>query len=372
MNVKFFLALLLFSFGTISCVSNNDDSTPKASYLLTLSADSLSFEATGGSASVKVAADREWGTHVSEKWLHVSPSTSTKRSTELVVSAETNPLTQDRKGKITIMSGTERAVIDVRQAGGEPDPNAPKGPKGYHLVWADEFNEGTELNASDWTHEVKGAGWVNNELQNYVDGSYNGRRVTEIKDGKLIITAFKNNGKVYSGRVYAHMHTGWTYGYFEARMKLLQGRGTWPAFWMMPVNNDYQTNPWPRCGEIDIMEEVGVVPNEVSSSIHCQAYNHVIGTQKTAKRNIGTAETAFHVYACEWTADYLRFYIDGVELMTFENDGKRNQKTWPFKVPFYPIFNLAWGGNWGGMRGVDESALPCQLEIDYLRVFQKK
>ena len=75
--------------------------------------------------------------------------------------------------------------------------------------------------------------------------------------------------KIYSGRVYAKVNTvGWEYGYFEARIMLPEGKGTWPAFWMMPVGNvDWNTNPWPMCGEIDIMEEVGVVPNEVSSSL---------------------------------------------------------------------------------------------------------
>lgn len=119
------------------------------------------------------------------------------------------------------------------------------------------------------------------------------------------------------------------------------------------------------------MEEVGVVPNEVSSSIHCNAYNHTIGTQKTEKKNIGTAETEFHVYACEWTEEYLRFFVDGTELMTFHNEGK-GKDTWPFTYAFYPILNLAWGGSWGGMNGVDESALPITMKIDYLRVFQKK
>lgn len=90
---------------------------------------------------------------------------------------------------------------------------------------------------------------------------------------------------------------------------------------MMPVNNNYSTNPWPGCGEIDIMEEVGVDANIVSSSIHCAAYNHTINTQKTASRNIGTAESEFHVYACEWTPDYLKFFVDGTELMTFKNEG---------------------------------------------------
>lgn len=152
---------------------------------------------------------------------------------------------------------------------------------------------------------------------------------------------------------------------------LPKGKGTWPAFWMMPVNNNYSTNPWPGCGEIDIMEEVGADPNIVSSSIHCAAYNHTINTQKTASRNIGTAESEYHIYACEWTPDYLKFFVDGTELMTFRNEGT-GKNVWPFTYNFYPILNLAWGGDWGGYKGLDESALPITMKVDYVRVFQKK
>ena len=81
-----------------------------------------------------------------------------------------------------------------------------------------------------------------------------------------------SDGKIYSGRVYAHESEGWQYGYIEARMMLPKGKGTWPAFWMMPCNVDWSKEGWPKCGEIDIMEEVGVVPNEVSSSLHAEGH----------------------------------------------------------------------------------------------------
>ena len=133
--------------------------------------------------------------------------------------------------------------IGKREAPVTPAYNAPEG---YSLVWHDEFDNGTELNPEDWTHEVQRSGWVNHELQNYVDHkSPEGNPVTEIKDGTLRIHCFMENGKIYSGRVYAHVSEGWQYGYIEASIKLPAGKGTWPAFWMMPVGNDWRTNPWP-------------------------------------------------------------------------------------------------------------------------------
>ena len=156
-------------------------------------------------------------------------------------------------------------------------------------------------------------------------------------------------------------------------MKLPVGRGTWPAWWMMPVGNDWSTNPWPMCGEIDIMEEVGYAPNEVSSSVHTQDYNHTKGTQKTHAMNIGTAETEFHTYGLEWTENSITTYVDDkVQLAVTKAAMGSGHNQWPFHYAFYPILNLAWGGDWGGRQGVDESALPCIMEVEYVRVFQKK
>ena len=245
-------------------------------------------------------------------------------------------------------------------------------PEGYKLIWNDEF-DGTSLNGTDWTHEVKGPGWVNNELQNYVNATYGGKPVTEVNEGSLKINCFKaSDGKICSGRIYAKVNTGWKYGIFEAAIKLPKGKGTWPAFWMMPVNNDFNANPWPKCGEIDIMEEVGYHPEYTSSSIHCESYNHVKGTQKTAERLTEGAQSDFHVYRLEWTEDYIRTSVDGKTLLNFSNDGKGNVSTWPFNHHFYIILNLAWGGSWGGAQGVDETCLPTTMEVDYVRVFQKK
>ena len=242
-------------------------------------------------------------------------------------------------------------------------------PYRYILNWNDEF-DGLSLGA-DWTHEVQSSGWVNNELQNYVNGSYNGQRVTEVSDGTLKITARKIDGKIYSGRLYAKVSQGWKYGYFEARIKLPKGRGTWPAFWMMPCNNNFSTNPWPHCGEIDIMEEVGYSPGNVSATVHCTKYNNGNTSIEHGTKYVSTAESDFHIYGCEWTENVLNFYVDGDLILSYKNDGE-GKDSWPFDVPFYPILNLAWGGSWGGAQGVDESALPATMEVDYMRVYKMR
>lgn len=367
-----FLSILCSSFLIFGCGGNgsNDNGGAEAN-VINVSQEKITLKGEGESSNVSVKTDHEWGTYTSDSWLTASPSSSVQHEGTLTITASRNPLPSPREGTVTVMSGSARKTITITQEAGPTDPNSTV-PDGYQLVWNDEFDQGSVLDGTKWTHEVQPAGWVNNELQEYVNGEYNGHRVTELKDGKLLITAFKDGGKVFSGRVYANVNVGWKYGIFEAKIKLPKGRGTWPAYWMMPANNDFSINPWPRCGEIDIMEEVGFNPNYTSSSIHTQSYNHTIGTQKTAERFTSGAEDDFHVYRLEWTQDYIQTYVDGVKLLHFDNDGQNKVETWPFNKNFYVILNLAWGGMWGGQRGVDETALPCTMEVDYVRVFQKK
>jgi beta-glucanase (GH16 family) len=245
-------------------------------------------------------------------------------------------------------------------------------PSGYKLVWQDEFNTSrTESgkaalpNTNEWGYDTGAGGWGNNEIENYIPGFTGSDTCAMIYNGTLKIVAKKVGSQVYSIRM--NTSKSWTYGYFEARLKLPGGKGSWPAFWMMPKN----FTAWPDDGEIDIMEEVGFRPNYVSSSIHCKAYYHSIGTQKTAETYVSTAESDFHIYAVEWTADQITGYVDGKKYFEFDNDHANNYNTWPFSKPFYLKLNLAWGGDWGGAQGVNQSALPLTYEVDYVRVFQK-
>lgn len=368
-----FGAVLLSVLCLSACGSDDDDPNPPQSGELKLSEESYAAPAEGGVLNVRVTAPGEWDASSSADWVKLTKSGTLDREGSITLTVEKSLQRSPRTAIVTVLSGSARANVTITQEGVAPDPTDPSMdvPEGYDLVWHDEF-DGDELNRADWTHEVQSSGWVNNELQNYVNTSYDGKFVTEVGDGTLKINCFKaSNGKIYSGRIYAKVNQGWKFGIVEARIKLPKGRGTWPAFWMMPVNNDFGANPWPKCGEIDIMEEVGYHPNYTSSSIHCESYNHVIGTQKTAERYTAGAEDDFHVYRLEWTAEYIRTYVDGQMLLNFVNDGKNNVSTWPFSKPFYVILNLAWGGSWGGIQGTDDTRLPATMEVDYVRVFQK-
>lgn len=348
---------------TVKSGINNVVIPVKQSAPLQVSKTEVFSISAGESITVEVTAAGTWTAESAAEWAKVTQNGNT-----LTITTEANDALKSRSTTITIKAGEETATINVQQDSAEDrDINAPEG---YRLVWHDEFNEGSVL-SNEWRHEVQNSGWVNNELQNYRNGTADGKRVTELIDGKLKITCFKgSDGKIYSGRIYACENPGIKYGYIEARIKLPKGKGTWPAFWMMPCNVDWAIEGWPKCGEIDIMEEVGCVPNEVSSSLHAEGHNHTNGTQVTAARMLKNAEGEFHTYAIEWTKDNITTYVDGECLLSYDNDGK-GVRNWPYDKPYYIILNLAWGGAWGGMNGVDESALPVTMEVDYVRVFQK-
>lgn len=337
---------------------------PKAYF----SSKSLTFGAQESSASIRITSNVDWEISCSDPWLSASPAKGGKGDTELMVKTAANDGSVTRTGKLILSYGGATAELGVTQLS-----DVVNAPAGYTLVWSDEFNTGA-VPGSDWTIENWAPGHVNNELQTYTSKEVDGKRTLEVKDGFLYINCFKGkDGKVYSGRMNARPATGWLYGYFEARINLPKGKGTWPAFWMMPSNVDWNKNPWPYCGEIDIMEEVGANPDYVSSSLHTGNYNHTKGTQKTHEMKCPGAEGEFHVYACEWTEDEIVTYVDGkVQLRATKASMGADHDSWPFHYAFYPILNLAWGGDWGGYKGVDEAALPVSMIVDYVRIFQKQ
>ena len=334
---------------------------------LQVSAQEVYSASVGESITVEISCGGNWTATTDVDWL------STQQNGKiLTITTAANDAKASRTGKVTVTADGETAVITVTQESAEDRDIVT--PDGYRLVWHDEFNEGDQLNSSYWEWENWERGNVNNELQYYRPGTQtiDGKHTTELVDGRLVINCFKaNDGKIYSGRVNAkNGGNGWQYGYFEARILLPKGKGTWPAYWMMPISVDWATEGWPKCGEIDIMEEVGVDANVVSSSLHSEGHNHTNNTQITAARNIGTAESEYHVYALEWTTDYIKTYVDGQLLLSYNSD--HTIRNFPYDKPFHLILNLAWGGDWGGYAGTDESALPVQMKIDYVRVFQKK
>ena len=255
--------------------------------------------------------------------------------------------------------------------------------KKYELVWHDEFDGDGTPDATKWKYEL---GLIRNEeAQYYTDSLKN----TRMEDGHLILEAHKeqiaNTGftaedakRAKENREFAAYTSAsittktiaeFTYGKFEVRAKLPSGRGIWPAIWMLGKNID--SVGWPESGEIDIMEHVGYEKDTIYGTVHTKAYNHGIGTEKGGSVFIENPYSEFHTYSVEWTPEKIDFLLDGEVYQQFVNENKTTDE-WPFDQAFFLKLNVAVGGSWGGLKGIDDSIFPQRMLVDYVRVYQLK
>ena len=239
----------------------------------------------------------------------------------------------------------------------------------YKLVWSEEF-DGDSINKDIWNFWQGPA--YNNELQFYSSREKN----AYLKNGHLYLEAHKENcqGKNYTSARISTDSTriGWEKGRFEARIKMPEGKGFWPAFWLMPIND----KDWPKSGEIDIMEYRGNEPFTTSGAIHFwkEGCTENMGECHTFLFDEYTNEEEklsdqFYIYALEWTDEELIWYLDGKAYQRIPFSEVKAEFN-PFTGPFYIILNLAVGGHF--LPNPDKSTeFPQSLVVDYVRVYQK-
>lgn len=241
------------------------------------------------------------------------------------------------------------------------------------LIWSDEFNGKGLPEMTKWNYDSGGNGWGNNELQYYTNAdTLNAKQ----SNGTLKIIALKQkkeSNNYTSARLTTFGKFAFQYGKIEIMAKLPPGKGNWPAIWMLPESINNNTEIWPLCGEIDIMEHVGKDENKIHSSLHSFLYNHIKGTQVTHYQYVNDVTSKFHKYGIDWTDKFIKFYID--DKLFFESykgqDGRvTTNEGWPFDKRYYLILNLAIGGNWGGE--LDDSIFPNEMQIDYVRIYKPK
>ena len=228
----------------------------------------------------------------------------------------------------------------------------------FGLVWSDEFDVPGAPDPAKWGYDLGAGGWGNNELQHYTNRAEN----VIVSNGTLKIMA---KAETYSGSAYTSARLlskdkfSFKYGKVEARAKLPEGVGTWPAIWML--GNNISTAGWPECGEIDIMEHLGRQLNKIYGTLHHPG--HSGGNADGGSITIANATTEFHKYAVEWSASVIKITVDDVVFYTFNNAANL-----PFNQNFFLILNMALGGNFGG--AIDPAFNNATLEIDYIRVYQ--
>ncbi len=240
------------------------------------------------------------------------------------------------------------------------------------LVWQEEFDYTGAPDSTRWGYDLRdgcpnSCGWGNNEAEFYTKDLKNAR----VENGMLIIEARKESlgGKAFtSSRLVTKFHGDWKYGRIEVRAKLPRGKGTWPAIWML--STDWKYGGWPASGEIDIMEHVGFDPGVIHGTLHSEKYNHVKQTQQEGKITILDCQDSFHVYAIDWSENQVNFLVDNKIYYSVKRNPNDDFTGWPFDQRFHLILNIAVGGNWGGMKGVDPDIWPQQMLVDYVRVYQ--
>lgn len=254
--------------------------------------------------------------------------------------------------------------------------------KNLRLVWSEEF-DGPDglLDEKVWNMSDMG-GVIHDELQDY---RKNDPRCTRVENGVLILEAFKDphdgikgwgsdepyHFEYSSGEVFTQNKRAFRYGRIDVSAKLPTVQGAWPAIWLMP-----QTGPFEYYGEIDIMEYVWGLNsnhNAVHATCHTQAAaDNAEGFSPTGAGLAvsNTLGSKFHLYSLIWTSDKIEILLDNVTYYTYEKSANSTDYDWPFDRHFYLILNLAVGGAWGGMWGVDESAFPARMEVDYVRYYE--
>src|SRR5882757_4262436 len=245
----------------------------------------------------------------------------------------------------------------------------------WQLIWSDEFNatNGSPPDSAKWNIVTGGKGFGNNELETYTARPDN----VQQQNGNLVITAQKEDltgpdgvpRHYTSARLNTQNHFAQRYGRFEARIQLPTGKRIWPAFWLLGDN--HKTTPWPNCGEIDILETIGA-PDTMYSTLHGPGYSGDKGI--SAKFPLPTGEsvnTAFHLYAVEWSSNDIKFFFDD-HLVAHRTPADLPPNTaWVYDHPFYILLNFAVGGNWPGNPD-DTTVFPQRMLVDYVRVYKPR
>lgn len=239
---------------------------------------------------------------------------------------------------------------------------------GYNLVWQDEFN-GNSLDTEVWQFEIGDGcpnlcGWGNNELEYYRTAN------TTVADDVLTIEAREEffGGRNYtSSRLITRGKKSFQYGRIDIRALLPEGKGLWPALWMLGEN--INTVGWPKCGEIDIMEMIG--GNGGENTVYGTVHWDNVGSHASYGQSYTTTSDpfneAYHVFSIIWDESFIRWYVDDQLYNEISITGPELSE---FHQPFFFIFNVAVGGNWPGNPDAT-TKFPQRMKVDYIRVFQE-
>jgi len=346
-RLQLFTSMLLMML--LACNKKSDASL--AGINLSISQSTLAFSEKDSVQSIQVVTD------ASDFAVTISPGSSwcsfKKNGTTLSISVSGmgSSLSQ-RSAAIRIIAGSgvkqvEKTVTITQN-------------RIWKLLWEDNFNADGPVNTANWTLQSKGS----SDWKMYMTPT---DELAFVQEGKLILKARKTSNGYETSGVASLNKFNFKYGKVEVRAKLSAGQGTWPAIWMMPAQSIY--GGWPKSGEIDIMEHLN---NE--SKIYQVIHSHYVDNlgMKTDPLYSFTPSFvvgSYNTYGIEWFPDKIDFLVNGTITFTYPRKASvpADQLQWPFDQPFYLILNQALGGSWVGK--IDDSVLPVQSEIDYVKVY---
>ena len=264
-------------------------------------------------------------------------------------------------------------VLSVTVSASSDDEN-------WKIVFEDNFDgpQGTFPDAKKWVNDVGGGGWGNREHQYYTRRGRNG-----FVDGKgnLVIRAQKFNNsnrfscwygkcKYTSARLLTKGKFATKYGKVESRIKLPKGQGIWPAFWMLGTDIDKVS--WPRCGEIDIMENLGHQSRKIHGTVHGPGYAGAKGIGKSYKvKKSEVVSENFNTYSIIWTEKKIEWFFNGRRFNRLRKEDLPKGAPWVFNKEYFLLLNLAVGGRWPGYPD-KKTMFPQEMLVDYVRVYQEK
>jgi beta-glucanase (GH16 family) len=284
-----------------------------------------------------------------------------------------------KQSKKTAIEAPSSTTTTIPEGPPQTNPNFATYP-----TWSQDFTkaESKTLNTKFW-NVFQGAPPANSESEYYTSNSQN----INIFNGSLNLTAQVEHTQNYnytSARIDTSGKEEFLYGRIDVVATMPNGVGTWPAIWMLSQDNKYEDQSAPsdpskiyNDGEIDIAEEVGILPNKVYGIVHNRAAINNPGGQGFYNTvDLPNNDTVFNDYSIEWTPNNITFSVNNNPYFTYNKLPGSDFQTWPFDQKFYLIINLALGGTWGGgdkaqfpPDGVDKSALPATMKVQSVNYY---
>lgn len=288
-----------------------------------------------------------------------------------------------RIGLAVLLVACAACTDSAPSTSGSARPTESPLPTEWTQIWSDEFDgpAGAPVDSTRWTNDIGdgcnggNCGWGNNELEYYSSDvsnvSLNGRGQLVIigKPAPQVVKCYYGPCRYTSAKITTRgkMLVSPT-GKVEARIKLPEGQGLWPAFWLLGTT--CAQVGWPDCGEIDIMESKGSLPTLSSSALHGPGYSGQTPFANWQKFPSGRI-TDFHTYAVEWNQRSVQWFVDGVQHYQVGATDIHAFGKSVLGKSFFVILNLAIGGHFDGNPRSD-SIFPATMLVDYVRVFRPK